>query len=161
MHRAQAPLVDILLDLAHAVVKAVDHADDQDLARFALSLHHLLHLGIGAGGGLFAQHVFASAQRVNGDHGMHPIGGAHRDGVNFRIVDNVVIIRHSNAAAIFFNGRLCALRNDVAKILDLHIRVFHIGGDVRRVGNGAAADNAYLDHGKAPFICAALGRQDG
>ena len=64
VHRAQAPLVDILLDLAHAVVKAVDHADDQDLARFALSLHHLLHLGIGAGGGLFAQHVFASASMV-------------------------------------------------------------------------------------------------
>ena len=140
----QLALVDVLFDAVDAVVKAVDHADVQHLAGLVLDLLHLQGLGVGAGGGLFAQHVLPRPQGVHGDDRVHIVGGAHGDGLHLGVGQHVVVIHHGGAAAVLLDGLLRPLGDDVAEILDLRFRVVHVGRDMGRVGDGAAADDSYF-----------------
>ena len=144
IHLAEPAVVDVFFDEVHAVVEAVDDADVENLTRFMLRLLHLERLGVGARGRLFAQDVLARAQRVDGNARVHIVGRADGYGLDFRIGQHLVIIAYRRAAAVFFDGRLRALRNDVAEILDFRVRVLEIGGNVRGVRDGAAADDGNL-----------------
>ena len=146
IHLAQTALVDVLLDEIYAVVEAVDHADVQRLAGFVLHALHLQRLGIRPRGRLFAQHVLARPQRVHRDHGMHVVRRADRNGDHLRVVQNRVVIRDRLSAAVFLHSRLRALGEDVAEILDLRLGVFQIRGNVRRIRDRSAANDADL-HG--------------
>ena len=141
VHLAQLARIDVVLDEVDAVVEAVDHADVERFSRFMLHLLHLQRLGIGAGGGLFAQHVLARAQTVDGDGRMHVVGCANGNGCHLVVSQDIVVVSHRRAAAVFLHRRLGPLRQNVAEILDFRLFVVHVGGDMRRVGNGAAADN--------------------
>ena len=55
--------------------------------------------------------------------------------------ENVVVVRHGGAAAVLFHSGPGPLRDDVAEILDLRVRIVEIRRNVGAVGNGAAPDN--------------------
>jgi hypothetical protein len=63
---------------------------------------------IGARSRLFAQHVLACAHGVDGDGRVHVVGHADRDGVDLRVLDDIVVIGDGDAAAVFFDRRLRA-----------------------------------------------------
>ena len=138
---AKAALVDVLLDAVDAVVKAVDHTDVQHLAGFVLGLLHFQGLGIGAGGGLFAEDVFPGAQSVYGDLGMDVVGGADGNRLHLGVAEHLVIVLHRGAAAVFLHSGLGALWDDVAEILDFRLVIVQVRRDMGGVGNGAAADD--------------------
>ena len=142
---AQLARVDDLLDFVDGVVKAVDHADVEGFSALVLGLLHFQRLGIGAGGGLFAQHMLARPERVDGDDGVHSVGRTDGYGFHLGIVENVVIVGYRLAAAVFFHGSLGTLGDDIAEILDFGVLVGHVGRDVGIVGNASAANNAYFD----------------
>ena len=75
---------------------------------------------------------------------MDVVGSADRDRLDFRILQDVVIIADGLAAAVLFHRGLGPVEQDVAEIDDFHLRVFHIRRDVGRVGNVAAADDCYF-----------------
>ena len=153
-HFAQLAALDIFTDQVHGVVEAVHHADVQRHAGFMLHLLHFEGLGIGAGGGLFAQHVLSGLEEIDGDGGMDGVGRADGDRLDLGIVQDLVIIIHGFAAAVFFHGGVGAFGDDVAEPLDLHVGVFHVRRDVGAVGDGAAADdgNFQFAHGAFSFI---------
>ena len=138
---AQLAGINVLLDEVNGIVKAVHHADIEHLARFMLYLLHLQGLGIGAGGRLLAEYMLSSPQKVHGDDGMHVVGYADGHGLDFGIVEEIVVIGYRGAAAIFLHSRFGPLGNDVAEILDLRLLIVHVGGNVRCVRNRAAADD--------------------
>ena len=146
---AQLAVVDELLDEVDAVVEAVDHADVQDAAGLVLHLLHLQRLGVGAGGGLFAQNVLAGAHRVDGDGGMHVVGRADGHGLDLGVVQGDVIVGDGRAAAVLLHGGLGALGENIAEILDLRFGIVHVRGNVGGVGDGAAADDGDF-HGTCP-----------
>ena len=143
-HLAQLAGLYVFLDPVDAVVEPVDDADVENLTRFMLRLLHLERLGVGARGRLFAQDVLARAQRVDGNARVHIVGRADGYGLDFRIGQHLVIIAYRRAAAVFFDGRLRALGENIAEILDLRVRVLEISGNVRGVRDGAAADDGNL-----------------
>ena len=149
---SQLALVDVLLDAVDPVVKAVDHADVQHLAGLVLDLLHLQGLSVGAGGGLFTQHVLPGPQGVHGDQGVDVVGGAHGDSLHLGVLQHVVVVHHGGAAAVLLDGLLRPLGDDVAKILDLRLRVVHVGGDMGGVSDGAAADDSYF-HSSIHSFC--------
>ena len=154
---AQLSLVNVLLDAVDAVVEAVDHTDVQHLAGLVLDLLHLQRLPVGAGGGLFAQHVLPGPESVHGDGGMDVVGRADGDGLHLWVGQHIVVIHHSGAAAVLLHGGLGPLRDDIAEILDLRFGILHIGGDVGGIGNGAAADNSDFHIQYTPLLCKACG----
>ena len=143
-HLAQLAFVDELLDQVHAVVEAIDDADVEHLAGLMLNLLHLQRFRVGTGGGLFTQHVLSGAQRVDRNDGMHVVGRADGNGLDLGIVQRHMIIGDGGAAAIGFHGLFGALRNNIAEILDLRLRILHISGNMRRVCNGTATDDGNL-----------------
>ena len=153
----QLALVDVLLDAVHAVVKAVDHADVQHLAGLVLDFLHLQRLGVGAGGGLLAQHVLPGPQGVDGDDRVDIVGGAHGHGLHLGVLQHVVVVHHGGAAAVLFHGVLRALGDDVAEIFDLCFRVVQVGRDVGRIGDGAAADDSYFHSNTLLYVLESRG----
>ena len=142
VHFAQLALVYILLYQVHIVVKAVHYADVEYPARFPVHFEHLFGFFESPGGRLFAQHVLARPHGVYGDLRVHAVGSADGDRRHFRVVYHIVIIRDRYAAAVLFDALFRFFGNDVAKILDLSVRVLQVVRDMRGVCDGAAADNA-------------------
>ena len=141
-HFAKLAGINELLDVIDRSIETVAHTDVEHLAAFVLRLLHLQRFCIGSCGRLFAQNMLSGTQQITGDGGVREIGGADGDGLYLRIVQNHMIIRDRGAAAVFFDGLRCALRNDVAEILDFCIWVFQVGGNVRDIGDRSAADDS-------------------
>ena len=110
-----------------------------------LDLLHFQRLGIGAGSRLLAEDVLSGTEGVDGDDGVHPVGGADGDRFDLGIVQGDVVVLDGGAAAVLFNGGFRTLGDDVAEILDLCVGIVHVGRDVGVVGNGAAADHRNFD----------------
>ena len=89
--------------------------------------------------------VLAGAERVDGDDLVHEVRGADGDGVDLGIVYDVVVVFDGDAALVVLDGFIRAFLDDVAEILDLGVGAVHVRGDVSRVGDRAAADNADFD----------------
>ena len=138
-------LLNELSDLVDSRVEAVDNTDVEHLARFVLCILHQLGLGIGSCSGLFAKHVLTVLQKVNGNGGVHTVGCANGNRFDLGIVQNVVIIHDGSAAAVLFNGSLCLFGDDVAEILDLHLGIVHVSGNMCAVCDRTAADHGNLD----------------
>ena len=83
---------------------------------------------------------------------MDVVGRADRDRINGRIRQNLLVIRDRLAAAVFVHRGLGPFREDIAEIHDFRFRVVHVGGDVRVVGNVAAANDSDF-HGNSSFFC--------
>ena len=151
MHGSKLAGIDVFLDPAHTVVKAVHDADVQHLAGLMLHFLHFQRFRIGPCGGLFTKHMLAGPQGIHGDGGMHIVGRADGNRFHFRILQDIMVVLYGNAAPVLFHGCRGPLGNDIAKILDLDFRIIQVGRDMRRVGNGAAADYSN-EHGVSPFI---------
>ena len=138
---AQLAGLNIIADAVDRGVKAVADTDDQRHTRLVLYLLHFQRLGIGTGGGLFAQNVLACTHGGNGNLAVHLVGGTDGNGLHLGISEHFFVINDGGAATVVFYSLFGALGDDVAEVLDLGILVLHIGGDVSIVGNGAAADH--------------------
>ena len=125
---------------------------------------HLLHFqgfGVGAGSGLFAQHIFPGSQGVYGNLGVNIVGGADGNSLHLWVRENLVVINHRRAAAIFLHSGLGPFWNDVAEIFDLRLRIFYIRRNMGGVGDGAASNNRYFhvqytpltDSGRKSLFC--------
>ena len=142
---AQLAIINDLLDQVHIVVETVDHADVQHLAGLMLCLLHFQSFRIGTGCRLFAQHMLARPEAIDGDGGMDIIGRTDGNGLHFGICQYFMIVRDGLAAAIGRDGLLGTLGENIAEIEDLSVLVLHIRGDMGIVGNGAAADHSNFD----------------
>ena len=151
IHLAQLAAAYVVTDAVHTVVETVDHPDIQYLAGFMLGLLHLERLGIGAGRGLLAQHVFPSPQAVNGDGRVHVVGGAHRHRLHRRVLQDSMIVRYRLAAAACLDGLFRTLGQNIAKIGNFRLLVFHVGRNMRAVRNGPAPDNRHF-HWESSFL---------
>ena len=151
----QGSLVDILFDAADAVIEAVDNADVQNAAGLMLGFLHGQGFLVGAGGRLLAENILAGFHGVDGNLGMHIVGGADADGLNFRIVQGVMIILNGNTGAVSFHGCPGSFGDDIAEILDFRLVTdLHIRRNMGRIGNGTAADDCndnLITHVGSPF----------
>ena len=153
IHLAQLASLNQLADLVDSRIKAVDHADIEHLARLVLRFLHQLCLRIGSCRRLFAKHVLAVLQKVNGNGGVHTVGGTNRNSVQLGIIQNLVVVHDRRAAAVLFHGSLCLFGNDVAEILDLYLGIVHVCGNMCAVCDRTAADhgNSGLAHSVPPW----------
>ena len=130
-----------LLDAVGRRAEAVDDADVERLARLVLHPLHLQRLGIRPRRRLLRQHVLPRPQRVDRHPRVVIRMRADRYAVDLRVVQYFKVIRNSLAAAVLLHGRLRLLRDQIAEILDLAVRIRHIRRDVGAVGDAAAADD--------------------
>ena len=122
-------------------VKAVYDADIENLTGFVLNRLHFHGFVKGSRRGLFAKDVFTCTKEIYGDGLMHFIGGTNRNGFDFRVIKDFVIILNSNTATVFFNGGVGLGFDDIAEIFDLYLIIFHICGDMGIVCDRTATDN--------------------
>ena len=145
IHFAQLTGIDHLFDQIDIVVEPVHNTDAQILAGFMLCFLHGLGFCIGTGSGLLAQNRLTCLQEVNGDGGMGIVGSTDRDCFDLGIIQNLLVVSDCLATAVLFNGSLCLFGNDVAEVLDVDLLVVHVGRDMGVVGDGAAANNRYVN----------------
>ena len=138
---AQLARRDQLADLFHIGVEAVAHADIQQLAGLMRGLLHLERLAENARRRLLAHHMLAGPQEIDRDDRMEIVVGTDGNGVQLRVVEELVIIDHGLSATVFLDAGLRLLGNQVAEILDLRHAALEIGGNMRAVGDIAAADD--------------------
>ena len=148
----QLACVDELLDFVDSGVEAVNHADVQGQTGFMLSLLHGERFRVGSCCGLFAENVLACLQCVDGDDGVHLVGSADGNRVDFGVSQNFVVVGNRDAAAVLFNSSLCSFRDDVAEILDFRIGAVQIGRNVCGICDSTAADNSNFDHDGISFM---------
>ena len=148
---AELAVVDILFDEVNAVIEAVDNTDIEHLAGLVLNLLHLKGFLVGSCSRLLAQNILACAQCVNGNSRVNIVRGADGNSFNFRVCQDIVIIHNSGAAAVLFNGSLCALRDDVAEILDFCLRVVHVRRDVCCICDRTATNNGNFHWNTTPL----------
>ena len=89
--------------------------------------------------------MLAGFEEVNGYHRVKIVVGADRHGVQLGIVEEVVIIGDRLTAAVFLDGSLGTLGNNIAEILYLRVRILHISRDMSGIGYITAADNGNFE----------------
>ena len=124
--------------------KALVLPNHQVFAVFPCRSHHGLAVFQGGGHGLFTQHMFARAQRLNGHGRMGGVGRAHA----YRVHAGCQQLFHCAVclAAKPFCKFLGPAGHNVIECGQLAVWVFHIFGRVPHFGNFAAPDDAYFDH---------------
>ena len=85
-HLAQLAGLYVFLDPVDAVVEPVDDADVENLSRFMLHPLHLQGFLIGAGGGLFTQHMLAMIQHTYGLAAVGTVGACYVDRVHIAVI---------------------------------------------------------------------------
>jgi len=124
----------------------------QDFSGLVLDRLHLKRFLIGARRGLFTKHMLIGPKRVDGDGGMHIVGRADGNGLHLFVKEDFPVIRDGLAAAVLFHSGNGAVGQNVAEVLDLGLWILQISGDVGRIGDGTATDDADF-HMILPFLC--------
>ena len=110
---------------AHALKIPVKPAVEAHLvldARFLDRLQHRLDLAQVVVDGLFTEDVLSGLRRLDGDGRMGVGGGAEEDRVDFRVVQNVMIIRRSDLYAQFFRQFFRRRKVHIRDRRDLRVR---------------------------------------